>query len=114
MADDSEEEDDFERDTRSEPKKLHDYGQSPIHDDSEILRGERDNYLSSFMQQRRNSVSMTNRSEKMPQLDDNFAKAYVPSEVSPHRAIQVGGGNTSAASSHSELSPAKRWVADRT
>ena len=67
MVDGSEEEDDFERDdTRSEQKKNHDFDRRPIHDDSEILRGERGSYLDSFMHNNRNNTSMTNRSEKMP------------------------------------------------
>jgi len=113
----SEEDDDFERDVRSEMKRTHELHQSPIRDDSEVLRNQRDNYLSSFMQQRRNSDAMTNRSERIPQLDNNFTKpAYTISEVSPQRAIQVGGGQTGTSNqSEAQLSPVRRpWINDRT
>lgn len=60
---------------------------------------------------------MTNRSERIPQLDNNFTKpAYTISEVSPQRAIQVGGGQTGTSNqSEAQLSPVRRpWINDRT
>lgn len=61
-------EDEFERDTMSH--KDHSRRESPIKDDSEILRTERDNYLSSFTNQKKgNQQILTNRSERTPQLD---------------------------------------------
>jgi hypothetical protein len=46
--------------------------ESPIKDDSEVLRSERDVYLSTFTNQRKGSQPLTNRSERMPQLDSNL------------------------------------------
>jgi len=60
--------DEFERDTMSH--KDHSRRESPIKDDSEILHTERDNYLSSFTNQRKESHQiLTNRSERIHQLD---------------------------------------------
>jgi len=39
---------------------------SPIKDDSEILRSHREGYLSTFTNQRKGSQMMTNRSERIP------------------------------------------------
>jgi len=55
--------------------------ESPIKDDSEVLRTERDNYLSSFTNQRKPSHQLlTNRSERIPQLDSNLIRSMINNE----------------------------------
>ena len=53
IASESDNDDEFERDTMSHRDVSR--RESPIKDDSEILRTERDNYLSSFANQRKAS-----------------------------------------------------------
>jgi hypothetical protein len=53
IASESDNDDEFERDTMSHRDASR--RESPIKDDSEILRTERDNYLSSFANQRKAS-----------------------------------------------------------
>jgi hypothetical protein len=79
IASDSDHDDDFERDTMSHRDVSR--RESPIKDDSEVLRTERDNYLSSFTNQRKPSHQLlTNRSERIPQLDSNLIRSIMNNE----------------------------------